>query len=269
MECETSLTPEEAKEFGIIDEVRVGCFSEIPPASLPTHPLFTFVFNSLQVSSSFDVAVEVLIELVSRYEGLPQVLLIRIQYLKDVLLRSAILNKDEKIISGLACLMSEIGQAAPALIATATAEALTLADALLSCVTYSSCDWEIADSTLQFWCCLANYLLGVDFQSANRKTVEDMFFPVFSALLDAVLLRAQVGDTGSDNRDSLDIPDGLVHFRLNLEELLIDICQILGPAAFVQKLLSIRCASFDSFPHWVELEARMFALNVVSNMFWK
>ncbi|KAG6519369.1 transportin MOS14-like [Zingiber officinale] len=249
----------------LLSWVRAGCFSEIPPASLPTHPLLSFVFNSLQVSSSFDVAVEVLIELVSRYEGLPQVLLIRIQYLKDVLLRSAILNKDEKIIGGLACLMSEIGQAAPALIATATAEALTLADALLSCVTYSSCDWEIADSTLQFWCCLANYLLGVDFQNANRKTVEDMFFPVFSALLDAVLLRAQVVGTGSDNGDSLDIPDGLVHFRLNLEELLIDICQILGPAAFVQKLFSIGCPSFDSFVHWVEFEARMFALNVVAD----
>lgn len=74
----------------------MGCFSEIPPPSLPTHPLLSFVFNSLQVkllnylflyytsiilvhsilylyvwtkvSSSFDVAVEVLIELVSRYE---------------------------------------------------------------------------------------------------------------------------------------------------------------------------------------------------------
>lgn len=39
----------------------------------------------------------------------------------------------------------------------------------------------------------ASYILGLDENSANqRKQVEDMFFPVFSALLDALLLRAQV-----------------------------------------------------------------------------
>ncbi|MQL88168.1 hypothetical protein Taro_020720 [Colocasia esculenta] len=115
----------------LLSWVRAGCFSEIPPSSLPTHPLLNFVFKSLQVPSLFDVAIEVLIELVSRYEGLPQVLLFRIQYLKDVLLLPAVKNRDEKVISGLACLMVEIGQAAPALIADASPEALVLADSLL------------------------------------------------------------------------------------------------------------------------------------------
>ncbi|XP_064956071.1 transportin MOS14-like isoform X2 [Musa acuminata AAA Group] len=248
----------------LLSWVRVGCFSEIPPPSLPTHPLLSFVFNSLQVSSSFDVAVEVLIELVSRYEGLPQVLLTKIQYLKEVLLIPALVNKDEKIIGGLACLMSEIGQAAPALIAQASTEALALADALLSCVSFPSDDWEIADSTLQFWCSLANYLMGLDFQNTNRKIVGELFVPVFSALLDALLLRVQVVDAGSDGSEGLDIPDGLTHFRSNLEELFVDICQLLGSGAFVQKLLSVGWNSADSFVPWVELEARMFALNMVA-----
>lgn len=40
---------------------------------------------------------------------------------------------------------------------------------------------------------LASYIIGLDENSANqRKQVEDLFFPVFSALLDALLLRAQV-----------------------------------------------------------------------------
>ncbi|RVW45032.1 hypothetical protein CK203_067447 [Vitis vinifera] len=64
--------------------------------------------------------------------GLPQVLLCRIQFLKEVLLLPALNNGDEKVISGLACLMSEIGQAAPSLIVEASAEAHLLADALLS-----------------------------------------------------------------------------------------------------------------------------------------
>lgn len=44
-------------------------------------------------------------------QGLPQVLLFRVQFLKEALLLPALSNRDEKVISGLACLMSEIGQA--------------------------------------------------------------------------------------------------------------------------------------------------------------
>jgi hypothetical protein len=40
---------------------------------------------------------------------------------------------------------------APALVAQPSSEALALADSLLRCVAFPSCDWEIAESTLQFW----------------------------------------------------------------------------------------------------------------------
>ncbi|PKI79244.1 hypothetical protein CRG98_000364 [Punica granatum] len=111
--------------------VKAGCFSEIPQGSLHAHPLLNFVFNSLQVSSSFDSAIEVLTELISRHEGLPQILLCRVHFLKEALLLPALANGDEKVIAGLACLLSEIGQAAPSLIVEASAEALGLADAVL------------------------------------------------------------------------------------------------------------------------------------------
>ncbi|KAI8030117.1 hypothetical protein LOK49_LG01G00003 [Camellia lanceoleosa] len=169
----------------------LGASQRFPPAHC--QHIHYFVFNSLQVSLSFDLAIEVLVELVSRHEGLLQVLLCRVGFLKEVLLLPALTNGDEKVIGGLACLMSKIGQAAPSLIAKASPEALALADALLSCVAYPSEEWEIADSTLQFWCCLASYILGLDVDSGkNKKIVEDMFFFVFSALLDALLLRAQM-----------------------------------------------------------------------------
>lgn len=44
-------------------------------------------------------------------QDLPQVLLYKVQFLRDTLLKPALINADLKIISGLACLMSEIGQA--------------------------------------------------------------------------------------------------------------------------------------------------------------
>ncbi|KAF0923789.1 hypothetical protein E2562_006745 [Oryza meyeriana var. granulata] len=54
----------------LLSWVRVGCFSEMPAAALTAHPLLAFAFNSLQVSFSFDVAVEVMTELVSQYQDI-------------------------------------------------------------------------------------------------------------------------------------------------------------------------------------------------------
>ncbi|CAA6659698.1 unnamed protein product [Spirodela intermedia] len=232
------------------------------------HPLLNFVFNSLQVPSSFDVAIEVLIELVSRYEGLPQVLLYRIHYLKEVLLIPAVKSRDEKVIGGLACLLAEVGQAAPALIAEGSPEALLLVDALLSCTGYPSAGWDIADSTVQFWCCLANYLLGLDVnRESNQKSAKDVFSPVFLALLDALLLSAQVNGPNVNNENGrTGIPDDLFQFRTNLEELLVDICQILGPSTFLQKIFCGIWANTDVSIPWVEVETRLFALNTVAEI---
>ncbi|KAL3813945.1 hypothetical protein ACJIZ3_015213 [Penstemon smallii] len=255
----------------LLSWVRAGCFSEIPPSSLPAHPLFNFVFSSLQVASSFDLAIEVLVDLVSRHEGLPQVLLCRIGFLKEALLLPALKNGDEKVIGGLACLMSEIGQAAPFLVVEASTEALALADALLSCVTFPCDDWEIADSTLQFWCSLAGYILGLEVDGAqNRKKLEVCYVPVFSALVDALLLRAQVDDsTYGDNGRTLDLPHGLEQFRMNLMELLVDICQLLGSSLFIQKIFLGSSISSSMHVSWKEVEAKLFILNSVTEVVLK
>ncbi|XP_075643582.1 transportin MOS14 isoform X1 [Castanea sativa] len=270
----------------LLSWVRAGCFSEIPQGSLPAHPLLNFVFGSLQVLSSFDLAIEVLIELVSRHEGLPQFLLCRVHFLKEVLLLPSLTKGDEKVIGGLACLLSEIGQAAPSLIVEASAEALSLADALLRCVAFPSEDWEIADSTLQFWSSLASYILGLDEDSTkSRKHVEEMFSSLFSALLDALLSRAQVNGEDkicwkpakrrgfevdesifTDERGNPDLPDGLIHFRMNLVELLVDICQLLSSATFIQKLFIGGWTSANVPIPWTEVESKLFALNVVAEV---
>ncbi|KAL2319410.1 hypothetical protein Fmac_028379 [Flemingia macrophylla] len=106
--------------------VKAGCFSEISPGTLPGHPLQNFLFNSLQVPLSFDLAIEVLVEL-----GVPQILLCRVHYLKEVLIFPTLTRGDIKVIGGVSCLLSEIGQAAPSLIVEASAEALALTYALL------------------------------------------------------------------------------------------------------------------------------------------
>ncbi|KAH6811312.1 ARM repeat superfamily protein [Perilla frutescens var. frutescens] len=255
----------------LLSWVRAGCFSEIPPGSLPAHPLFNFVFSSLQAASSFDLSIEVLVELVSQHEGLPQVLLCRIGFLKEALLFPALKSGDEKVIGGLACLMSEIGQAAPFLIVEANTEALALADALLSCAAFPSEDWDIVDSTLQFWCSLSGHILAVEVESAEyRKKLEERFIPIFSALVDALLLRIQVNDTTFNEKGrTIELPSGLEQFRMNLVELLVDICQLLGPALFIQKIFLGDWIPSSMHVSWKDVEARLFMLNAVAEVVLK
>ncbi|KAL8139982.1 hypothetical protein V2J09_006003 [Rumex salicifolius] len=199
----------------LLSWVRVGCFLEIPSGSLPSHPLLNFVFNSLQVSSTFDLAIEVLVELVSRHEEIPQVLLGRVQLLKDALLLPALDNGDEKIIGGLGCLMSETGQAAPSLIAEASSNALVLADALLRC-SLASCILDI----------------DVDFDDC-----------------------VYAGEGGH-----LELPDGLANFRMNVAELLVDICQLLGSVTYLHKVLLGGWGPGNMAICWKEVESKMLFL---------
>ncbi|MCO5561988.1 hypothetical protein L7F22_015614 [Adiantum nelumboides] len=52
----------------LLSWVRVGCLLEIPQSNVASHPLLGFVFDSLQAPALFDLAVEVIVELVSRHE---------------------------------------------------------------------------------------------------------------------------------------------------------------------------------------------------------
>ncbi|KAG5624618.1 hypothetical protein H5410_009836 [Solanum commersonii] len=180
---------------------------------------------------------------------IPQVLLCKVGFLRDVLLLPALNSGDETVISGLACFLSEIGHAAPSLITEASPEAFVLTDALLRCS-------------------LAGYILGLDAdRGENVKSVKILFFPVFSALLDALLLRSQVDDSTFYGEGAMaDLPDTLEQFRMSLTELLVDVCQLLGSAAFIQKIFLGGWTSNNVHIPWKEVEAKMFALNAIAEV---
>ncbi|KAM0866944.1 hypothetical protein ACQ4PT_042316 [Festuca glaucescens] len=256
------VTPPRAKPHNPAMPTELGT----PAAALAVHPLLTFAFNSLQASFSFDVAIEVMTELVSQYQDLPQAFLSKIPYIREVLLLPALANRSEKIVAGIASLMCEVGQAAPGLVAEGSNQALALSDAILRCVAFSSEDWGIADSTLQFWCSLAHFILGIDVQSAERNATQETFLPVFSSLLDALLFRAQIIDTDEHVTDGVCLlPDGLAQFRLNLEELLVDMCLLLGAPAYINKLFSGGWGFVSQSIPWKEVEVRMYALTMVAD----
>lgn len=60
---------------------------------------------------------------------------------------------------------------------------------------------------------------------------------IFISLLAESRPSLQVNDTFDENGRTIELPSGLEQFRMNLVELLVDICQLLGPALFIQKVM--------------------------------
>uniref|UniRef100_A0A0D9XSW4 Exportin-1/Importin-beta-like domain-containing protein n=1 Tax=Leersia perrieri TaxID=77586 RepID=A0A0D9XSW4_9ORYZ len=182
------------------------------------------------VPFSFDVAVEVMTELVSLYQDLPQAFLNKMPYIREALL-PALANRNEKIIAGLVCLMCEVRQAAPALVEEGSVQALALA-------------------------------VEIDAQTDKRNAAQELFSPVFSSLLDALLFCAQIDTDEHDTDGELCIPYGLAQFRMNLEELLVDIWLLIGDPAYRNKLFSGGWGLTSQSIPWKEVEVRMYALSM-------
>ena len=54
------------------------------------------------------------------------------------------------------------------------------------------------------------------------------------------MLSSQVDDSTLDDADeTVDLPDSLLQFRSNLVEVLVDICQLLKSAPFIQKVINL------------------------------
>ena len=50
----------------------------------------------------------------------------------------------------------------------------------------------------------------------------------------------------NEERGMIDLPDGLIHFRMNIVELLVDVCQILRSSRFMEKV----CSFVDVLYQW-------------------
>lgn len=75
---------------------------------------FLTILLWLNLVQTFHSNILIYINLCLLLQGIPQVLLCRVPFLKELLLLPALTDGDEKVIGGLACLMSEIGQAVSA-----------------------------------------------------------------------------------------------------------------------------------------------------------
>ncbi|EFJ12365.1 hypothetical protein SELMODRAFT_446653 [Selaginella moellendorffii] len=242
--------------------VRIGCLLEIDQLAVPSHPLIAFAFACLQVPESFSVAIEVLAELINRHEVIPPAVLLQMIVVKDTLLLPALATGNEVVVKGLCWLMAELGQSAPGLFARGTPDVLSLEEAMLGCTRFQSSNWEVAETSLSFWSALGDYLINLGFEKQSGLRA---YIPLYISLLDALVLRVQVGPK-SYNEDDIDgstgLPDSLAQFRINLEETTTTVCRLLGPTQYVTQLLSQITLELPVL--WQVIEAQFFLLYAAS-----
>eukprot|EP00850_Spirogloea_muscicola_P020106 SM000207S06181 [mRNA] locus=s207:242531:249689:+ [translate_table: standard] len=245
----------------LLSWVCLGCLSELTPTDLAKQPLFAFTFNCLQVEALFGSAVDVVIELLSWHQGLPAVLLPHVPALREALLLPALMQRQTSTVATLTRLLADLGHAAPALVAASTHEGLCLADSLIRCAALPSDEWDIPEATLPFWSGLAQHLSSSSVCATDARTT---FGPVFDTLLGTLLTRSQIdggcsisaGDEGSWQQ-----------FRLQLEETLLDICRLLGPARYLAQVLhdvEERLVA-EARTSWHIVEARLFGLQTAAD----
>ncbi|XP_024525819.1 transportin MOS14 [Selaginella moellendorffii] len=242
--------------------VRIGCLLEIDQLAVPSHPLIAFAFACLQVRESFSVAIEVLAELINRHEVIPPAVVLQMIVVKDTLLLPALGTGNEVVVKGLCWLMAELGQSAPGLFARGTPDVLSLEEAMLGCTRFQSSNWEVAETSLPFWSALGDYLINLGFEKQSGLRA---YIPLYISLLDALVLRVQVGPK-SYNEDDIDgstgLPDSLAQFRINLEETTTTVCRLLGPTQYVTQLLSQITLELPVL--WQVIEAQFFLLYAAS-----
>ncbi|GBG62363.1 hypothetical protein CBR_g30317 [Chara braunii] len=252
----------------LLSWVRIDVFSGFAATVLASHPLVTFAFESLQGHQTqvFEEAVEVLVELITRIEGLPRLLISKVLPLKDALLVPALLTHNEVVVNGLCRLMAELGQAVPAVIAEATTETLALSDAMLRCVILWKSNWEIVQSGLPFWSAIAVHILSLPSTSEHRQRAMAAFKPMYTSLLDGLVVRLQIDDPEDckAGNGKVSLPDGLVDFRYNVEEALTNICRLLGPIPFLSQLLrGVEHWSAPGATTWQSVEAKLYVIQLV------
>ncbi|TYK28320.1 transportin-3 isoform X2 [Cucumis melo var. makuwa] len=84
--------------------------------------------------------------------------------------------------------------------------------------------------------------------------------------LECILLLEVIESAFNEERGMIDLPDGLIHFRMNIVELLVDICQILRSSRFMEKLFFSGWTNGNVPIPWKEVESKLFALNVVAEV---
>eukprot|EP00897_Mesotaenium_endlicherianum_P001260 jgi/Mesen1/1161/ME000124S00196 len=222
----------------------LGCFGEAggsgSSSSVSEHPLVGFLLRCLLQDERHDVvraAADVLIEMAVRHQGALQWML---PALTPALSSASSCSSaaHASTLGPLTDLLVEIGLTA----VPEVAQGGPLPDALLLCMGRPGDREEqctIAQSTVPLWCAVAEHTAAQQQQQQQQaaEAAGGGFRAVAPTVLSLLLMRAQLASGAGEVEEEEEEEDSLQQYRGQLEELLPDVCRVMGPALFLSQEL--------------------------------
>ncbi|RCH81760.1 Nuclear import receptor, partial [Rhizopus stolonifer] len=239
--------------------IRTG---EMDIAMLSATPLLELSFKGLESPELFDVAVDVVSEIIyeTRDVNECQSIIQQIYPCFNVMLlklTEAIQEEDDESVRGYCRIFCEAGEAYINLISMHPQAFSTLLEGILKCSAYTNLD--IVPMTFKFWYELTN-ALQTDTYSASIPS----FAHYYDALVDFMIVHLRY----PEDLDSMTAEerDDFRDFRHKMGDTLKDCCRILGPQSCLVKPMNLLTALLtDPNATWQHIEAPIFSLRVMGS----
>ncbi|KAG0941977.1 hypothetical protein G6F57_005936 [Rhizopus arrhizus] len=230
--------------------------------SVVASPLFELAFEGLNSEELFDVAADVITEIIRETRD--------VQDYRDVIeqiyprfapmlikLRECINAEENEMVNGYCCIFTEAGDAYVSLIASHPEAFGVLLEGIRDCAAYS--DLEVVEMTFKFWYELTNVLESDTYRSALPP-----FIPYYDELVDIMIKHLQYPP--DEEEMTAQERDEFRDFRHHMGDTLKDCCRILTPQRCLAKPLNILTQLLSqSNSTWQQIEAPIFSLRAMGS----
>ncbi|KAL1917318.1 uncharacterized protein VTP21DRAFT_4974 [Calcarisporiella thermophila] len=232
--------------------------------ALSSTPLLTFAFDALESDDLFNVAVDVVCQVIqetreiNEYMGVINMVYPRLAPLREKLKQSTVTaaedDADDDQLRGLCRIFSEAGEAYLPLVMQHPNAFDGVVEGLLDCAAVH--DLQIVPMTFNFWYELAKLLV-----LPQNATAKERYAPAYDKLVDVMIRHLRYPDDlttwSAQERD--DFRD----FRHVMGDVLKDCCVVLGATTCLAKVYEVLAKRVVAGESWQDLEAPLFGLRAM------
>ncbi|KAK9720627.1 Nuclear import receptor, variant 2 [Basidiobolus ranarum] len=233
---------------------------DIPVSYFNDSPLPDLVFEALESEELFDIAVDVICEIIDESreteECIPLIGRLRTKFkpLKEMMKQTDIDDRDR--LKAFCRIFTEAGEAYLELIVENLEKFRDIVDGILECVNLP--DLDTVPMTFYFWCSLASRLQQIS-DPETMKYFRDIFYSLVDIIIKQLHYPYDLESWSAEDREDF------LSFREEIGDVLLDCCHLLGAERSLARpysLLSNYVSNPEQIQHtqWQDIEAPLVAL---------
>ncbi|KAG9299539.1 hypothetical protein G9A89_020710 [Geosiphon pyriformis] len=240
---------------------------DIPINLLANNPLLALSFDALQSEELFDVAVDVVCQIIQASQDIPdsmpaiEQIYPRLLPLREALKRAAEAEDEEDQVRGFCRIFTHAGESYLPLVLLHAEAFRSIVEAISDCTAYH--DTEIVRITFSFWHRLADTLF-----EPRHAEIKHKFYDIYANLVDLVIQHLHYPK--DDESWNAQRRDEFREFRHIMGDVLKDCCVLLGTKKCLSKpyiTLSTQLSNTASGikVDWQDIEAPLFSLRAMGS----